>query len=443
MHVHFRGFGVFLVIILLITVVIVPATAFIAVNRSSNVTVAGTTPVVTVYAAPIKPALTRYIVPQETITFTKTTVPVNPSPTTPGANPFGNNVAGIPQTTLAVVTNGVTQPAGAIIPTTPLPVAETTPAPAVTSVAVPARSVSTVPSATQTPVPTFQPTQEPTTAPPLPESPLPTIPSKNLPLSGIIPDEAAPAASVGLGIALTFAAAAFSAPVSGFFSQLIGFFQGTLGDMVSGEFANRVRDSRQIIKGDPEKLCFGFSQKEFIVLAAGALIVGGLFLFADRLPFDPVMVTIYVIMGGIALVLHEVAHWYYQKKFGVRTEIQFWGTGTIIMVLTAWLFGNVFAQPFLTVLQSPAPVEKRSVGLIMLSGPFLSVLIACACLALVPLGGLFSVAGWTGFIMNLMMGVYELLPVTPCDGKEVFGWNRLVWVLVFIPLFGMYLVAIR
>jgi hypothetical protein len=400
-----------------------------------------TTPVVTVCAAPIKPEITRILDPRETSTFTKTSVPVTPTDTTPVRNTSTNNVAGIPATTLTVGTTAVVRELVPILPGTPLAAPETLVP--VSETSVPAGLISPVQSATQIPAPSVLPTTEPTITPPEPGPVLPKKPSKNLPLSGIIPDEAAPAAAAGFGIVLTGVAAMFSSPIAGLIARLVGFFQASLWGMVSGRFANKEKDHRQIALVEHEMLYLGFSQKEFLVLVAGALLVGGLFLFADQKPLEPVMIAIYVTMGGTALVLHEIAHWFYERKFGCRTEIQFWGIGTLIMVLTAWLFGNVFAQPFLTVVQSHTPREKRSVGLIMLSGPVLSVLIALACLALVLLGGLYATAGWIGFVMNLMTGVYELLPVTPCEGKDIFSWNRLLWVVLFIPLFGFYLFATR
>ncbi|MDP3395714.1 MAG: hypothetical protein Q8S57_03455 [Methanoregula sp.] len=66
------------------------------------------------------------------------------------------------------------------------------------------------------------------------------------------------------------------------------------------------------------------------------------------------------------------------------------------------------------------------------------ILIAIACLFLIPLGGIFRTAGMPGFSINLLTGVFELLPVTPCDGKDVFFWNKYVRAVVFVPLLLVY-----
>jgi Zn-dependent protease len=53
----------------------------------------------------------------------------------------------------------------------------------------------------------------------------------------------------------------------------------------------------------------------------------------------------------------------------------------------------------------------------------------------------FRTAGIIGFSINMLTGVYELLPISPCDGKEVKEWNWIIWALIFIPLMVIYLIV--
>jgi hypothetical protein len=34
-----------------------------------------------------------------------------------------------------------------------------------------------------------------------------------------------------------------------------------------------------------------------------------------------------------------------------------------------------------------------------------------------------------------------LLPISPCDGKVMYSWDRLVWSVFFIPLMLLYFVV--
>lgn len=262
---------------------------------------------------------------------------------------------------------------------------------------------------------------------------------KDLPLSGIIPDEVAPAVAIGAGVAMTgLGLTAFGSAFSAWLSKLLVFIQNAFGQVIQGRLSEEEKKKRALLAAESKEIAFGFTRRELGVIAIGAVIIGILFFFAARTPFDVTTVTIYIVMGGVALCAHEIAHWYLNRKYQCSTEVQFWGLGSIIMFLTAWLFGSVFAQPTMTVVRSRIPLEKRNLGLIMLSGPVFSILIAIACLFLIPLGGVFRTAGVLGFSINLLTGVFELLPITPCDGKEVYSWNKFVWVLIFIPLVLVY-----
>ena len=265
---------------------------------------------------------------------------------------------------------------------------------------------------------------------------------KNLPLSAILPDELAPAASVAAGITLAgIGLSAFGSSISLWFGHLAAFFQNAVGGVIANKLQAKDKERRTLDYYTERRAFLGFSVREVIVLAFGALFIGVLFFYATRNPIDPTLIIIYIVMGGLALIIHELGHWYLTKRFECYTEIRFWGLGAVIMILTSWLFGNVFAQPTLTLVRHRQPLDQRSTALIMLAGPLLSILIALLCLCLVPLGGLFRTAGMIGFMINLLTGVFELLPVSPCDGSEVRAWSLFVWALVFLPLMALYLIV--
>lgn len=87
------------------------------------------------------------------------------------------------------------------------------------------------------------------------------------------------------------------------------------------------------------------------------------------------------------------------------------------------------------------PLDKKSLGLIMLSGTALSLIIAFACLCMIPFGGIWKTAGTIGFSINLLTAVFDMLPITPCDGKVVYAWDRLIWGFVAIPLLLLYFIV--
>jgi Zn-dependent protease len=77
---------------------------------------------------------------------------------------------------------------------------------------------------------------------------------------------------------------------------------------------------------------------------------------------------------------------------------------------------------------------------VMVAGPVISISLACLFLLLVPFGGIWVLAGTVGFSANLLEAVYSLMPFHPLDGKGIAGWNKFLWVLIFLPAIVVYLV---
>jgi hypothetical protein len=249
-------------------------------------------------------------------------------------------------------------------------------------------------------------------------------------------------AAAGVGVAATAAGVSlFGSSLSIWFAKLAGFIQNALAQILQGRLSDKEKEARAITHTDQSDTLLGISKRELGVIAAGAIIIGVLFFFAARVPFTFELLAIYIIMGGIALIVHEVAHWYLNKKYHATTEVQLWGLGTVIMAPTAWLFGSVFAQPTLTLVYTENPLDKKSLGLITLSGPALSLIIAFACLCTIPFGGIWKTAGTIGFSINLLTAVFDMLPISPCDGKVVYAWDRLVWGVVAVPLLLLYFIV--
>ena len=263
-----------------------------------------------------------------------------------------------------------------------------------------------------------------------------------LPLSPVIPDKFAPLAAVIAGVTLSVIGtlASGSAALSQLWDKITGLLKNflgseTIGMMNASEIEKRgIRPSEKL-----SAIILGLSSREILVIGISALGFAAAFILQDRLELKPATVIIFVCVGGIATILHDLAHKYCAYRAGHITEYQFWGLGTVTMLSTAWLFGNAFAKPSRTVIRSEKKPSLEEAAIIKLAGPLMSMGVAILSLFLIPLGGLFVIAGSAGFSMNLLNCVFSLVPVKPNDGVEIYGWNKLVWATVFIPLIVFYL----
>jgi len=265
-----------------------------------------------------------------------------------------------------------------------------------------------------------------------------------LPLSPLVPDAYAPLAAVAAGIVVSLlgSLASTSATVARVWDRITSLVQNFLGSETVGLVSTSEIEKRGIKPSATYRVAFlGLSLREILVIAISTIGFAAAFLLADRLDLDVVTVAVFLGAGGIATILHDLAHKFCAIRCGCVTEYQFWSLGTATMLATAWLFGNAFAKPSRSVIRGGRPLLPEEAARIRLAGPLMSKGIAVVSLFLIPLGGLFAVAGSAGFSMNLLNCVFSLVPVKPNDGVEIYEWNRLVWAGTFIPLLAFFLVV--
>ena len=263
-----------------------------------------------------------------------------------------------------------------------------------------------------------------------------------LPLSPLIPDVYAPLAAVVAGVTISVigTTAGGSAALSWIWDKITQLLEKFLGSEITGLMNSSEIEKRGIRPSENlSAIILGLSFREILVIGISAFIFAAAFILQNQLDLDLVPVLIFVCVGGITTILHDLAHKYGAYRHGCITEYKVWGLGTVTMLSTAWLLGNAFAKPSRTLVRSEKILLPKEAAIIKLAGPIMSLGVAIVSLFLIPLGGLFAVAGSAGFSMNLLNSVFSLVPVKPNDGVEIYAWNKLVWAVVFIPLIAFYL----
>lgn len=136
--------------------------------------------------------------------------------------------------------------------------------------------------------------------------------------------------------------------------------------------------------------------------------------------FFTILVTV-----GLGFILHELAHKYVAIRHGAYAEYRAWTLGLLLTVVSAVALGFVFAAPGAVYIFGH--ISRETNGKISLAGPATNLALALAFLALafsVPsLAGL----GLTGAMVNTFLGIFNMLPFGPLDGKKVLDWNAGVW----------------
>ena len=179
------------------------------------------------------------------------------------------------------------------------------------------------------------------------------------------------------------------------------------------------------------------------------------------------LLTVAAIPVVLAITLHEVGHGWMARRYGDRTaemlgrlslnplrHVDPLGT-VLVPILTLWLGGLLFGWA------KPVPVNTRALrnpkramiavaaagpgaNLLMAVGWALSLHLAVALMRVVPVAGDFlSQMASFGISFNVLIGLFNLLPVPPLDGGRILV-GLLPWKLAHavsrVEPFGFFIV---
>jgi len=179
---------------------------------------------------------------------------------------------------------------------------------------------------------------------------------------------------------------------------------------------------------------FSFSRTEImhILIAMGALTIAFAFALAPSPPFynlEYVAANLPLAFLAIATAFfcHEMAHKYMGQKYGYWSEFRMFPQGLLLALFFGVFLGFVFAAPGAVQIYGQ-PTREES-GKLAAAGPVTNLGIAAIGLLIwLNVAGLVgSIAFFIGYI-NTFLGIFNLLPFGPLDGRKIMSWNMGLWV---------------
>ena len=162
----------------------------------------------------------------------------------------------------------------------------------------------------------------------------------------------------------------------------------------------------------------------FTFIYAGASVLGG---DVERI-FSVEFIHIFVISmftAGFGFLLHELAHKFVAQHYGCAAEFRAWDQLLYLAVGLAIFIGFIFAAPGAVMISGM--ITRKENGLISAAGPATNYVLAMLFLGLLHLLPQWANVFATGFSINIWLGMFNLIPFGPLDGKKVFDWNKVVW----------------
>lgn len=147
----------------------------------------------------------------------------------------------------------------------------------------------------------------------------------------------------------------------------------------------------------------------------------------------PINLVMSLLLAVVLVVGSEILRDIVARLYRLESRYDLWPLGLVLVAFSAYM-GNVFAVPGKAYIQTN---DRKARGVINAMTPlyslFISVLIILFVFPKMPkeIGGML-------ISMSLALGCYEVLPFPPLKGADIWKWNRLAWLLLFLPLYALY-----
>ena len=156
---------------------------------------------------------------------------------------------------------------------------------------------------------------------------------------------------------------------------------------------------------------------------------------------DPYFISII-----IAFIIHELAHRYVGRLYGLKTEFVATTTGLLITALTGVLPNIVVLAPgYVRLLYFAGyPLAGRALLYSTAAGPASNIVLAIIAAALGGLapGGswLHSFLAWTVWV-NAWIAFFNLIPIPPLDGSKIARLDVKLWAIMMLASFALLIAA--
>jgi len=175
---------------------------------------------------------------------------------------------------------------------------------------------------------------------------------------------------------------------------------------------------------------------------SGISVLGGGFSVAKIFSIDfLILFIISLLTAGLGFLLHELGHKFVAQHYGCTAEFRAWDQLLYLAVGLAVFISFIFAAPGAVMISGM--ITRKENGHISLAGPLINYGLGLLFLCLMfifPSGSLWHLVTATGFSVNVWLGIFNLIPFGPLDGRKVFDWNKAVWgAMLGIGLFAYFI----
>ncbi|TXT54656.1 MAG: conserved membrane protein of unknown function [Candidatus Thorarchaeota archaeon] len=180
------------------------------------------------------------------------------------------------------------------------------------------------------------------------------------------------------------------------------------------------------------------SQEETIDILKALIVVSLAFGIATSNLSAPAILGGFIVSFltlGIGFVFHELCHKWVAQKLGYNAAFVAFDQMLLLALMMSFL-GFVFAAPGAVMISHE--VDEESQGKISAAGVTGNLIVAGIFLliALFTPNTLISAIAAYGILLNAWIGMFNMIPVGPFDGRKIASWNKGIYALIALAGIG-------
>jgi Zn-dependent protease len=187
-------------------------------------------------------------------------------------------------------------------------------------------------------------------------------------------------------------------------------------------------------------VCFSFA------LTQSSLLM--MFLFQKGFSIQRLGIGLLLSLLGVlfAFVVHELSHKFMAQKHGLWSEFRMYSKGLLTSLVLSITTGFVLAAPGAVMFRGePRPFEQARIAI---AGPGANISLAAVLYILYQLFfstsvSLLSTAIAFVFVINAILGFFNILPFGPLDGVLIYSYNKVLWIVLFVSSLILVILVIQ
>jgi len=188
-------------------------------------------------------------------------------------------------------------------------------------------------------------------------------------------------------------------------------------------------------------MLFMFTKQEIFSIAISLSVITFAFSYAKAETLNQILSLIPIVLVTAIIVdfVKDLVRNVVARSQGVWSEYRLWYIGLAMFLISSIVFKAPFSSPS-RIRHHSLKFTKRSVGLVSLTAVIVPLAFAAIFYILFING--FTLIGNMGLIICLTAAFFDIIPIPPMNGKDIYDWSKILWLLLFVTCFALYALSL-